>query len=184
MQVLDLGCGFVLDFLDADAAGEQAPEEHGEPRDKTLGGLVEQRRDLIRRQNRLAVTEDNVTADAEGWRGTSNFDGLVGGRSASHECRAGEQARLVKFEDGAVNSPGLAKVVSVNNETRHWYHADTGPPSGRSPYAGARSGQLIHITGAAGRLRGWRRRSHPWRRGEVKEFSHIRLRCVALGKSR
>ena len=69
--------------------------------------------------------EDDVAADAEGWRGARNFDGLIGGRGASHERGAGQHARLVKFEDGAVNSRGLAKVVSVDDETGHWFDADT-----------------------------------------------------------
>lgn len=42
LQVLNLGCGFVLDLLGADAAGEQTAEERGEPWDKEMGGWVEQ----------------------------------------------------------------------------------------------------------------------------------------------
>lgn len=125
LQVLDLGCGFDLDFFGADAAGEQAAEKHGEPWDKVICGCFEQRRDLSGREDRFVVAEDDVAADAESRRGARNFDGLIGGRGASHERGAGEQTRLVKFEDGAVNSRGLAKVVSVDDETGHGFDADT-----------------------------------------------------------
>ena len=66
-----------------------------------------------------------MATDAEGWRGARNFDGLISGLGASHERGAGEEACLVKFQDGAVNSSGLTKVVSVDDETGHWFDADT-----------------------------------------------------------
>jgi hypothetical protein len=50
---------------------------------------------------------------------------LIGTTGASHQRRAGEQARLVKFEDGAVDSLGLSKIVSVDDETGHWFDADS-----------------------------------------------------------
>lgn len=66
-----------------------------------------------------------MAANAEGWSGARNFDGLIRGRGASHERGAGEQTCPVQFEHGAVNSRGLAKVVSVDNETGHGFNADT-----------------------------------------------------------
>jgi hypothetical protein len=66
LQVLNLSHGFGLDLLGADAASEHAAEEDREASDKEIRGRVEQRSNLSGREDRFAIGEDNVAADAEG----------------------------------------------------------------------------------------------------------------------
>ena len=60
-----------------------------------------------------------MAADAERRRCARYLNCLIGGGSACHERGAGDQASLVKFEDGAVDPLGLAKVVSIDDEAGH-----------------------------------------------------------------
>lgn len=48
-------------------------------------------------------------------------------RGPSHERSAGQNARIVKFDDSAINPRALAKVVNVDGEAGHRCNADTHP---------------------------------------------------------
>ena len=61
----DLSDGFGLDFIWTDAAGEQAAEKCAGSEMELAGAPVDERGKIARREDRFAVCEDNVAADAE-----------------------------------------------------------------------------------------------------------------------
>lgn len=126
LKGFDLGDGLGLDFIGANTADKKPAEERVKACKEETGRWVEQRRDLSGWEDRFAIGEDNVAAGAERWHCAREFNGLVGGSRASHECGAGEQTRPMKLEDGAIDSLGLAKIVSVDDEAGHRLDANIG----------------------------------------------------------
>jgi len=57
-----------------------------------------------------------VAADAEGWGGVGDSDGVVEGWAGGHEGCGGEDACVVELGDGAVDARGEAEVVCVDDE--------------------------------------------------------------------
>ncbi len=57
-----------------------------------------------------------MAADAEGWVGVGDGDGVVEGRAGCHESGGGKGSGLMEFRDGAIDARGEAEVVRVDDE--------------------------------------------------------------------
>jgi hypothetical protein len=115
----ELGGNFRADLLahggTHGAADAQAHERVGQ----SPGGVSE-RRDLRRRQDRIAVDQNNVKPDAQARQRTRAFDGVGCCRSADHQARRAENAAPVRLFDRGVDRFAEPEIVRRNRQPIQW----------------------------------------------------------------
>ena len=76
----------------------------------------------------FAVQKHEVAADAKRWRGKSDLDGIFSGHGAGHQRGAGDDSRLMEFDDGSIHSGRQAEIVGVYNKLGHRLSLSTQAP--------------------------------------------------------
>lgn len=88
----NLRCNFGFDFGGADAAGEETQQEDCERVGEAAGSRFDEGGNLVWRERRIAIDQDDVASNAERGSGTGDLDGFIYGGSSRHERGAGEDS--------------------------------------------------------------------------------------------
>jgi hypothetical protein len=70
-------------------------------------------------ENGIAVDEDNVAADAQGWKGFCKLHGVGESAAISHQSGRRDNSVCVGLGDGAIDAGGEAEVIGVDDQTAH-----------------------------------------------------------------
>src|ERR1019366_3922796 len=127
LQALDLSAGFSFDLGRVELVAERSYDKVIELDTKLAATVLctwlQQAAYLIRRQQRSAVEQHHVTADAEARvvvRQRAHHAGrFVESSRVRHQRGRGHNPALLRLHDAAVHSPGQTEVVGVDDEPAH-----------------------------------------------------------------
>ena len=122
LKPTNLSCGFGFDLFPLEAAEERALGETTQTVAKSCAIFavrVHEGRHLRSVQNRRTINQDHVAADAQ-LRGASGLlHRVLKGGPIGHQSGGRHHTLAVRLYNGAIDTRGEAKVVSIDNEAAH-----------------------------------------------------------------
>lgn len=125
LKEVDLGGGFGFDFVGLNASDDHTFEKCAQLCVEAGGWLVDERGDVAKWQDRVAIDQDNMAAHSQGRVCKRDFDCVLGCFCARHERRAGKHACTMELNDGTVDADSKAKIIGIHNKTAHWASLST-----------------------------------------------------------
>jgi hypothetical protein len=116
LQLAHLGSGFGLYLCGINSPAQGGCGQFTNSRAETWPAIAgEQSGHLVRGKKGFAVYQNNVAANVELRRVLSAMYCLCKGPAACHQCSRSDNAALVRFQDGAIDAGGEAKIVSIDD---------------------------------------------------------------------